>query len=78
MNSAGCTAFGLHLHDTRNRAPDVFPSVTRPLIAEFAHRRSRRDRINRNDLARPMRNGRYGFIGINRGLLLAHAFVSVG
>lgn len=76
MNGARCPSFGLHLDDAWNGSPEVFPAITRPLIAEFTHRGSGRDGINRNHFARAVRNGRDGFVGINRGLLSAHEGVS--
>ena len=69
--SAPCTApaapaFGLHLRHLRDRAPDVSPALGRPLVRELAHRRRRRDRVDRDDLAQAMGHGSGCFVGVER------------
>ncbi len=58
--------FALHLHDVGHGAPQVVPAQRRPLVGQLAHRRRRGDRIDRDDLAQPVCDGRDGLVAVDR------------
>jgi hypothetical protein len=56
--------FALHLDHTGHRAPQIFHTCCRPRVRPFAHRRRRRDRINRDHLVKRVSDARHRFIRI--------------
>jgi hypothetical protein len=49
-------AFALHFHDLGDRAPDVRDPLARPLVRQLRHGGGRRDRVDRADLVRAIRD----------------------
>ena len=65
VNGARDARLGLELDDTRRVPPDVFAARRRPLVRRLRHGRRRRDGVNGNDFAKPVRHGRHSFVGIH-------------
>jgi len=61
VNRSRRAAFALHLHDRRDRPPDILLPLGGPLIGPLAHRRGRRDRVDRDALVHAERDIRDGF-----------------
>ena len=71
VQRAGGARLGLHLDDVRDLAPEVRPACGRPVVAVLAHRRGRRDRIDRDHLA-------HGVGDASGGLVAVQALVAAG
>src|SRR5262249_42585263 len=52
--------------DAWDHAPQVLPPVGGPFVGELAHRRGGRDRVDRDDLARAVRDGSRRLVSIDR------------
>jgi len=76
VNGACGAAFALHLRHARHGPPDVGHLLGRPLIGELTHRRTRRDRVNRDHLAEPVGDVRGGLVAVNRHNLSTHGATS--
>ena len=65
VDRPGGAAFALHLGDARHLAPEVGAAFGRPLVGEFAHRRGRRDRVDRADLVEPVGHRNAGLVAVD-------------
>ena len=72
VNHSGSAAFALHLDHGRNRAPQILHAGCRPRVRPFAHRRCRRNRINRNHLVERVSDARHRFIRIQHFVCSLH------
>jgi hypothetical protein len=66
VHRPGGTAFGLHLDDVGHDAPDVLLAAGRPLVGQLAHRRGRRDRVDRDHLTHAVRDRGRGLVPVHR------------
>ncbi len=64
VDRAGHAALGLELHDLRHLAPDVGAAGGGPFVAGLGHRGGRRDRVDGDELAQPVRDGGDGLVGV--------------
>jgi hypothetical protein len=65
VHRAGRAALGLHLDHVGDLAPQVRAPSRRPLVAQLGHRRGGRDRVDRDDLADPVRHARDGLVRVD-------------
>src|SRR5581483_8739633 len=65
-------AFALHFDDLRDGAPDVRLALGRPLVAPFAHRRRRSDRINCDNFIDLVGHVSRGFVAVDRYFRSSH------
>ena len=72
VQHAGGAGFGLHLDDVGHDAPQVGQALGRPVVGYLSHRGSRRDRIDRHDLAECIRDARGRLIAVETQPLLIH------
>ena len=68
VHRAGRAAFALHLDHRGDGAPDIGLAVRPPIGRPLAHRRRRRDRINRDDFVGLMRDVRGRFVAVDGDL----------
>ena len=64
-------ALALHLDHAGHRAPHVFPTLGRPLVAKLSHRRGWCDRVNREGFCQRICHRRGGLVCINCRLTVA-------
>ena len=72
VDHSGSAAFALHLDHGRNRAPQILHASCRPRVRPFAHRRRRRDRINRDHLVERICDARHRLIRIQHFVSSLH------
>ena len=73
VDRAGGPAFGLHLDDVRDVAPDVLATLRRPLVGELAHVGGGRDGVDGADIIDAMGDRRGRFIAVDHyGPSLCH------
>ena len=66
VHGAGGAAFRLHFGQLGDGAPEVRLLPARPLVADLGHRTARRDRVDRNRLARPIRDRCGRLVSVHR------------
>ena len=65
----GRAGLRLHLDHPRHGAPDIRTPLCAPHIGQLAHRRRRRDRVDRTDVAESVRHGGRSLVAVDAGPL---------
>ena len=78
VHGTRCAALRLHFDYVRHLAPQVRPVEGRPVVGMFGHRRSRRDRKDRDDLAHRVGDAGGRFVAVEALPSLAHPLNLLG